>query len=561
MMRILSILFILASFTSVAQTVQTIGSPGTRVNSRGDFISDSILYLPRTQVTSRSPFQSGAIRYQPSDSSVYQWTGTAWRRVSGTVDSLLYSTRAWRQKGDDSIAAIINTRTDTLLVSTRAWRQKGLDSLARLEVSVSDTSTMLSPYVRAAGFGLTKSGQSLLADSASMATRARVQKGIDSVAALSRVGGSGTTNYVPKFTASSTLGNSKLFDDGTNLFYNQTTQTYRRVTGLEFSNGFFYVKRNANVASLGLLGLRDSVATNVGGSIEFQATYRNSDGDPTEIARINGYRENATDLNTAGFLTINTKTGAGALTEAIRVNSSQESLFAIADAGNYRIQADGSIYNTGDAILAASSGAVSIGTTSTSNKLTVNSTGFGTAQYVYSTTATEGPMIITGNNASLGSSTINMVLRSYNASFVGSLFGQSVAGYTLIGSDGSSSNGMLLGAVTNDPIIIGTNNTERARITADGEALFGTTTDAGDYRVQVNGNGYFAGGIVTTLNSLINSLSLGRGAGQDIESIAFGRAALGSATTGVKKQCVGRSSTFVYNNGKRQHRNRQGGRN
>lgn len=31
------------------------------------------------------------------------------------------------------------------------------------------------------------------------------------------IGGSGTTNYIPKFTASTTLGNSLIYDDGTNI--------------------------------------------------------------------------------------------------------------------------------------------------------------------------------------------------------------------------------------------------------------------------------------------------------------------------------------------------------
>lgn len=37
------------------------------------------------------------------------------------------------------------------------------------------------------------------------------------VGAGGTIGGSGTTNYIPKFTASTTLGNSQLFDDGTNI--------------------------------------------------------------------------------------------------------------------------------------------------------------------------------------------------------------------------------------------------------------------------------------------------------------------------------------------------------
>ena len=45
-------------------------------------------------------------------------------------------------------------------------------------------------------------------DTLNVATRAWRQKGIDSVAGLSRIGGSGTTNYIPKFTGSATVGNS-----------------------------------------------------------------------------------------------------------------------------------------------------------------------------------------------------------------------------------------------------------------------------------------------------------------------------------------------------------------
>jgi hypothetical protein len=37
------------------------------------------------------------------------------------------------------------------------------------------------------------------------------------------IGGSGTTNYVPKFTAGTTIGNSQIFDDGTNVGIGTTT--------------------------------------------------------------------------------------------------------------------------------------------------------------------------------------------------------------------------------------------------------------------------------------------------------------------------------------------------
>lgn len=85
-----------------------------------------------------------------------------WRlnNLSGTGDRVVVAS----SNGTLSAASSATGLVDTLTISTRAWRQKGLDSLAALEVS-----------------------------------------------------GSGTTNYVPKFTAASTIGNSQIFDNGTNV--------------------------------------------------------------------------------------------------------------------------------------------------------------------------------------------------------------------------------------------------------------------------------------------------------------------------------------------------------
>ena len=56
------------------------------------------------------------------------WDSTTarFRKITAeaSVDSLIYATRAWRQKGDDSLGAIIAVKTDTGLISTKAYRQK-----------------------------------------------------------------------------------------------------------------------------------------------------------------------------------------------------------------------------------------------------------------------------------------------------------------------------------------------------------------------------------------------------------------------------------------------------
>ena len=63
---------------------------------------------------------------------------------------------------------------DTTYISTRAWRQKGDDSLGAIIATKQNTLT-------------------------------------------NPVTGTGTTNYVPKFTGTSTIGNSQIFDNGTNI--------------------------------------------------------------------------------------------------------------------------------------------------------------------------------------------------------------------------------------------------------------------------------------------------------------------------------------------------------
>jgi len=54
------------------------------------------------------------------------------------------------------------------------------------------------------------------------------------------LGGSGTTNYVPKWTGSTALGNSLIQDDGTNVAIGTTPATYKfRVSGNVFSSSYF----------------------------------------------------------------------------------------------------------------------------------------------------------------------------------------------------------------------------------------------------------------------------------------------------------------------------------
>lgn len=86
MKNIIAILFVFTSLFASSQT-QYIGAPNTTVVARGNMKIDSILYLPKREKT---PTDTGALRYQISDSSLYVWTGNAWRKAKndGTVTSV-----------------------------------------------------------------------------------------------------------------------------------------------------------------------------------------------------------------------------------------------------------------------------------------------------------------------------------------------------------------------------------------------------------------------------------------------------------------------------------------
>ena len=86
MKNIIAFLLVFTSLFASSQT-QFLGAPNVTVVARGNFKVDSILYLPKRQKT---PTDTGALRYQISDSSLYVWTGNAWRKAKndGTITSV-----------------------------------------------------------------------------------------------------------------------------------------------------------------------------------------------------------------------------------------------------------------------------------------------------------------------------------------------------------------------------------------------------------------------------------------------------------------------------------------
>jgi hypothetical protein len=280
-------------------------------------LGNSIVYATTSEVgiSTPSPTEAldvnGKVRIRTIDSSASP-SNMLWTDATGVIRK----------------TAVPSVGVDTLAISTRAWRQKGIDSVnanVALKVNISDTATMLSPYVRIEGFGLTKGTQTLSVDSVLIATRARVQKGIDSVANLSRVTGSGTTNYVAKFTGSTAVGNSQIIDDGTNVGIGVSPEVKLDIASSGTTQ--LRIRRTGN-ADIRMIA-------DAGGGIF--GTYTN---DPVSL-RTNGTEKMR--IASTGELLINTTT---------------------ITSGGYNLQVAGGIYNTTGAVLAATSGNVGVGVAS-----------------------------------------------------------------------------------------------------------------------------------------------------------------------------------------------------
>jgi hypothetical protein len=562
MKNIVAILFVFTSLFASSQT-QFIGAPNTTVVARGNMKVDSILYLPKREKT---PTDTGALRYQISDSSLYVWTGNAWRKAkndgtltsvsagtgmsfatitstgSVSADTNILATKSYRQKGDDSLGAIIATKgtgtvtsvgtgygidggtitttgtltadtlnlatrlrlqkvgdslgllisnagggtvtgvsagtgmsfttitssgavnADTLVLSTRSWRQKGIDSVSSLvaaKLNISDTATMLSPYAKSSALGLylplsggtltggltgttgafTSSGgdntfnithssgsgialniskggngEGLYVNKTSGTGNAATIIGTLNATTLVKSGGTSTqylmadgttstltnpvtglgiTGYIPKWTSTSALDSSQLFQSAGFVAIGNTSPAYKLdITGtLRNTTGAAFATTSGNVL----------VGTTVdGGSykLDVQGALRNTTG--AAFATSSGSVgvgttspigkftvKNETNYNTVfqsagGFSAIQSLNDAASAYKEMRIDgsfmylggfSAGETYVGIGttDAGNYKLQVKGQMHSTGATALAVDSGALTVGTTTSGgNKVNVD---------------------------------------------------------------------------------------------------------------------------------------------------------------------------------------------
>jgi hypothetical protein len=308
------------SYSSVTGTIANTAPDQTVAISSGTGISVTGTY-PNFTITNTSPSSGGTVTSVATNNGTGITGGTITSAGTLAIDTVVISTRAWRQKGIDSVQGNLTTGlatklniSDTASMLSPYLRKVDTASLSNrinLKVNISDTASMLGNYVNNVGYGLTKAGQVVSADSATLSAYYLRRKDsltstnllgyvtrrvlADSAAAIraaaggGSISGSGTTNYIPKFTSSTAVGNSRFFDNGTITFLGNGDVNASPSTAILSGTG----GSGTNIAGAEFrIRGGAGTGTGVGGPITFYTSAAGTTGSavnaPVEAMRITG---------------------------------------------------------------------------------------------------------------------------------------------------------------------------------------------------------------------------------------------------------------------------------
>jgi len=320
-------------------------------------------------------------------------------------------------------------------------------------LAISDTATMLSPYIRTANYGLTKTGQGLGVDTALIATRLRVQKGIDSLGSIVSSG------YVPYTgaTGAVNLGAYGLTSSNILVSKNQNAGTVIEISNTTSGTSAAPILRFTGSNGSPEMG-KFSATTNAVKTIKSNDYYL-----------YNATSGNISILNDFATGNINLSTG-GSSTAQMTLFSNGNLALGITSDNNARFQVSQN--------------------QNAATKITISNTTSGTSAASAITTF-----------ANVGSAEFGKFSSTTNA--VKTIAASDAYLYNLTAGNISILNDFATGNIN---FGAGGVSTPQMTLSSGGRLLLGSTTDNGTDALQVTGNSRFTGNINVTGTSLLTGL-------------------------------------------------------
>jgi hypothetical protein len=268
---------------------------------------------------------------------------------------------------------------------------------------------------------------------------------------------------------------------------------------LSTSGSGVYFGPSSAAQIIGVSGASSYLALGTVGSERMRITSAGNVGIGTTSPTAKLHSESSTTSYQGFFYNTNTTGGAG-----VRIRTDYQNnasiLLNVENAGNDLFVVQGGAAGVGRVLIP--SGNVGIGTTSPEQKLTIQ--GGVNNVWSFSTNTSDQPGFVAADNTTFGTATNILYLKQYGSALTGTIFGNSIASKSIVASDGSASTGLIVGTFNAQPLIVGTNNSERMRITSAGNVGIGTTSPA--TKLDISGDHVASIGLLR-LNSSASNIS------------------------------------------------------